>query len=67
GLSVEGPDYIPGVLTAAGSAALFAVVYAAHGIYGFIGSSTAFLALGAVGLATLALAIKHGPWIAGLG
>jgi uncharacterized membrane protein len=67
GLSVAGPDYIPGVLTAAGSAALFAVVYAAHGIYGFIGSSTAFVALGAVGLATLALAIKHGPWIAGLG
>ncbi|MBA8877439.1 DUF2339 domain-containing protein [Phyllobacterium myrsinacearum] len=67
GLSVTGPDYIPGVLTAAGSAALFAVVYAAHGIYGFIGSPTAFVALGAVGLATLALAIKHGPWIAGLG
>ncbi len=67
GLSVTGPDYIPGVLTAAGSAALFAVVYAAHGIYGFIGTSTAFIALGAVGLATLALAIKHGPWIAGLG
>ncbi|QND51637.1 DUF2339 domain-containing protein [Phyllobacterium sp. 628] len=67
GLSADGPDYIPGVLTAAGSAALFAVVYAAHGVYGFIGSSTAFVALGAVGLATLAVAVKHGPWIAGLG
>lgn len=61
------PNYIPGVLTAAGSSALFAVVYAAHGIYGFIGTPAAFTLLGAVGIATLLIAVRHGPWIAGLG
>ncbi|EJN05158.1 DUF2339 domain-containing protein [Phyllobacterium sp. YR531] len=66
-LSPNATNYIPGVLTAVGSSALFAVVYAAHGIYGFIGAPVAFTLLGAVGIATLLIAVKHGPWIAGLG
>jgi uncharacterized membrane protein len=61
------PVDIPGVVTAAGTVALFATVYAAHALYGFIGSATAFLALGAVGLATMVAAGLHGPWLAGLG
>jgi uncharacterized membrane protein len=57
----------PAVLTGAGVVAAFGSVYAAHALYGFIGAAPAFLALGAVGLAALALASLHGPALAGLG
>lgn len=59
--------YVPGVLTAAGVVAAFAAVYAAHALYGLIGSGAAFVALAAVGFGALALALLHGPAIAGLG
>jgi uncharacterized membrane protein len=59
--------YIPGVLTAAGTATAYADVYAAYALYGFIGPVIAFLLLGAVALATLAGALLHGPALAGLG
>ena len=36
--------YIPAILTAAGAFILFGTVYAAHGIYGFIGPAFAFTA-----------------------
>lgn len=58
---------IPGVLTAAGVVALFGSTYAAHGIYGFIGPATAFILLGLISLATLALSLLHGQALAGLG
>ncbi|NKJ07167.1 putative membrane protein [Rhizobium sp. SG741] len=58
---------IPGVLTAAGVVALFGSTYAAHGIYGFIGPATAFVLLGLISLATLALSLQHGQALAGLG
>jgi hypothetical protein len=57
----------PAALTGAGVVAAFGSVYAAHALYGFIGAGPAFLALGAVGLASLALASLHGPALAGLG
>lgn len=59
--------YIPGVLAAAGAVSAFASVYAAYGLYGLIGPAFAFLALGAVGVATLVLALRHGPALAALG
>ncbi|SCM75484.1 conserved membrane hypothetical protein [uncultured Pleomorphomonas sp.] len=59
--------YIPGVLAAAGAVSAFASVYAAYGLYGLIGPAAAFVALGAVGVATLALALRHGPALAALG
>jgi len=59
--------YIPGVLTAAGTAIAYADAYAAYALYGFIGPAIAFLLLGAVALATLAAALLHGPALAGLG
>ncbi|KQV43445.1 MULTISPECIES: DUF2339 domain-containing protein [unclassified Rhizobium] len=58
---------IPGILTAAGAVTLFGAVYAAHGIYGFIGAGPAFLLLGLVSLATVALSLLHGQALAGLG
>lgn len=58
---------IPGVLTAAGSLTLLGVVFAAHGVYGYIGPAAAFVLLCAVSLATLALSLLHGQGLAGLG
>lgn len=60
------PD-IPGMVTAAGTVALFGAVYAAYGLYGFIGPELAFAALGATGLAAMVLALVHGPSLAGFG
>jgi uncharacterized membrane protein len=59
--------YVPAILTAAGAFTLFGTVYAAHGIYGFIGATAAFMVLGALGLGTLSLALVHGRALAGLG
>ncbi|PDT85326.1 DUF2339 domain-containing protein [Sinorhizobium sp. BJ1] len=58
---------IPGVLTAAGAVTLFGVVYAAYGIYGFIGTTMAFVLLAMISLATVALSLLHGQALAGLG
>lgn len=59
--------YIPGALTAAGTITAFASIYAAYVLYDLIGDTAAFLLLGAVALATLALALVHGPGLAALG
>ncbi|OHV72294.1 DUF2339 domain-containing protein [Ensifer sp. LCM 4579] len=58
---------IPGVLTAAGAVTLFGVVYAAHGIYAYVGTATAFLLLALISLATVGLSLLHGQALAGLG
>lgn len=62
-----GSAYIPAILTAAGAFTLFGAIYAAHGIYGFIGAGPAFTLLGIVGVATIAAALAHGQALAGLG
>lgn len=59
--------YIPAILTATGAFALFGTIYAAHGLYGFIGAGPAFVLLGIVGVATIAAALAHGQALAGLG
>lgn len=59
--------YLPAILTAAGAFTLFGAVYAAHGIYGFIGPATAFLLLGAIGIAAILASLVHGVALAGLG
>ncbi|AZO55555.1 MULTISPECIES: DUF2339 domain-containing protein [unclassified Mesorhizobium] len=59
--------YIPAILTAAGAFILFGTVYAAHGVYGFIGAALAFTLLGAIGIATIAAALVHGQALAGIG
>lgn len=58
---------IPGVLTAAGALTLFGVVYAAYGIYDYIGPTTAFILLGLVAFGTIGLSLLHGQALAGLG
>ncbi|MBI1204685.1 MAG: DUF2339 domain-containing protein [Rhodopseudomonas sp.] len=59
--------HIPSILTAAGTVAAYATVYAAFALYGFISPAVAFVLLGLVALATLAAALLHGPALAGLG
>ncbi|TPI60552.1 DUF2339 domain-containing protein [Mesorhizobium sp. B3-1-7] len=59
--------YIPAILTGAGAFILFGTVYAAHGIYAFIGPATAFVLLGAVGVATIGASLLHGLALAGIG
>jgi uncharacterized membrane protein len=58
---------IPAILTAAGTAVAFATVYAAYALYDFLVPATAFVLLGMVALGTLAMALLHGPALAGLG
>ncbi len=59
--------HIPSILTAAGTISAFGTVYAAHALYQFIGPATAFVMLGAIGIATMLAAALHGPALAGLG
>lgn len=59
--------YIPAILTAAGAFILFGTVYAAYGVYGFIGPAFAFVLLGAIGIATIVAALVHGQALAGIG
>jgi uncharacterized membrane protein len=61
------PTQTPAILTAAGTVAAFGAIYAAHGLYGLIGPSVAFVALGAIALAAILAAVLHGPSLAGLG
>ena len=59
--------YIPAILTAAGAFTLFATVYSAHALYGFVGQGAAFALLGVIGVATMVLALLHGQALAGIG
>ncbi|MEM8811334.1 MAG: DUF2339 domain-containing protein, partial [Pseudomonadota bacterium] len=58
---------IPAILTAAGTIAAFASVYAAHALYALIGPAIAFLALGALAVCALAAALVHGLLLAAIG
>ncbi|KPQ09476.1 MAG: putative membrane protein [Saliniramus fredricksonii] len=62
-----GPGHVPAALTAAGAASAFATVYAAFALYGFLAPGSAFLLLGAVGLATMLAAALHGQLLAAMG
>ena len=59
--------YVPGVLTAAGAFTLFGAVYAAHGVYGFVGPALGFMLMGVIGVGTIAAALVHGQALAGVG
>ena len=58
---------VPGILTAAGAVSLFGAIYAAHGIYEFIGPTLAFILLGLTAFGVLGLSLLHGQALAGLG
>jgi uncharacterized membrane protein len=67
GITAIPSQHIPSILTAAGTVAAYATVYAAFALYGFLSPAAAFILLGIVALATLAAALLHGPALAGLG
>jgi uncharacterized membrane protein len=67
GIAAIPSQHIPSILTAAGTVAAYATVYAAFALYGFLSPPAAFILLGLVALATLAAALLHGPALAGLG
>jgi uncharacterized membrane protein len=67
GIAAIPSRHIPSVLTAAGTVAAYATVYAAFELYHFLSPAAAFILLGLVALATLAAALLHGPALAGLG
>ncbi|MDP3601660.1 MAG: DUF2339 domain-containing protein [Bosea sp. (in: a-proteobacteria)] len=52
---------IPSVLAGVSVLAGFAVVFAAHAIYGFIGPTPAFAMMALIGLSALAASLLHGP------
>lgn len=58
---------IPAILTAAGTVAAFASVYAAYALYDLISPAIAFVTLGIVGVAALAAALLHGVLLAAVG
>jgi uncharacterized membrane protein len=58
---------VPGILTAAGAVSLFGAIYAAHGIYEFIGPTLAFILLAVTAFGVLGLSLLHGQALAGLG
>ncbi len=60
-------SYVPQALAAAGAATVFASLYAAHALYGFLPARLAFALLAATAGATVAQSLRHGPLVAALG
>src|SRR5579864_8025048 len=60
-------DLVSQALAAAGSATIFAALYAGYQLYGLIPSALAFPLLAATSIATVALSLRHGIFVAALG
>ena len=54
-------------LAAAGAATVFASIYAAYQLYGLLGGELAFPLLAVTAGATIAMSLRHGPYVAALG
>lgn len=61
------PDYVPQALTAGGLATVFASIYAASALYGFVGATVTFVGLAGTALAAFALSVVQGPLVAIVG
>ena len=61
------PSYVPQAIAAAGAATVFAAIYAAYQLYGLISGGGAFMLLAATAVATVALALRQGIFVAALG
>jgi uncharacterized membrane protein len=58
---------VPGLLSAVGIFTLLGASYAAHALYSLIPAFAAFLALAAISLGAMALSLRQGPILAGIG
>lgn len=59
--------YIPAGLSSGGIVTAFGSIYATYALYGLLGPTSAFVGLGLVALAALALSLLQGPLIAAVG
>ncbi|MGB7205821.1 MAG: DUF2339 domain-containing protein [Anderseniella sp.] len=60
-------DYVPQAISAGGLATVFASIYAASSLYGFIGPNVTFIGLALAALAAFALSVIQGPLVAIVG
>lgn len=58
---------IPALLAAVGIFSLFGAVYAAHALYGLLGTLPAFIGMAVVAVGAMALSLRRGPWLAAVG
>jgi len=58
---------IPALLAAVGIFSLFGAIYAAHALYGLLGTLPAFIGMAAVAVGAMALSLRRGPWLAAVG
>ena len=58
---------VPGLLSAVGIFTLLGASYAAHALYGLIPAFAAFVALAVISLGAMALSLRQGPLLAGIG
>ena len=58
---------VPGLLSAVGIFTLLGASYAAHALYGLIPAFAAFVALAMISLGAMALSLRQGPLLAGIG
>ena len=58
---------VPGLLSAVGVFTLLGASYAAHALYGLIPAFAAFMALALISLGAMALSLRQGPLLAGIG
>jgi len=58
---------IPAILAAVGIFTLFGAVYAAHALYGLLGTTAAFVFMAAVAVGGLIVSLRRGPWLAAIG
>ncbi|HEV2335479.1 MAG TPA: DUF2339 domain-containing protein, partial [Stellaceae bacterium] len=65
--AVDGVSYVPQALAAAGAATVFASLYAAHALYGFLPAGLAFPLLALTAGATVLQSLQYGPLVAALG
>ncbi|OWU86229.1 hypothetical protein ATO6_05160 [Oceanicola sp. 22II-s10i] len=65
--SLRGRDFIPSALSGAGIFAIFVSLFSAHALYGLMGPTQAFIALGLTAYAALALALRQGWFVALMG
>jgi len=66
-LEIEGASPVPQALAAAGTATIFASLYAGYQLYGLIPTGLAFPLLAGTALLTVMLSLRHGPFVACLG
>jgi uncharacterized membrane protein len=66
-LAMVRPSQVPPALTSAGLAMAFASIYAAYALYDFLPALVAFVLLGGVAAAAVALSHLQGPFVALLG